>query len=92
MNNFFDKIMFKTLIKMHDTVKGRDSDIRYLKQDLARLRMALEKSTRNLESARDLFVRNIDPSESLSERAFIDLMFDYKMSIDHSDNLLRLKR
>ena len=91
MTNFFDKIMFKKLIKMHDQVTSRDTAIRHLKQDIARLKRTLENSTRNLESAHDLFVRNIDPRESLSEQAFCRLMFDYEESINDSHRKLGLK-
>lgn len=91
MTNFFDKIMFKKLIKMHDKVTSRETTIRFLKQDIARLRQTLGESTRNLESAHDLFVRDINPRESLSEQAFIKLLFDYRVSIDDSHIKLGLK-
>lgn len=88
MNNFFDKIMFNKLIKMHGQVKARERDIQFLKQDIARIHELLAESTRNLQSAHDLFMRDIDPKTALSERAFNSLMFKYQVSIGESNQKL----
>ena len=91
MTNFFDKIMFKKLIKMHDKVKDRENDILRLKQDIARLHRLLKESTQNLETARDLLVKDIDPREALSAQAFMSLRFKFNTSIADSYRHLGLK-
>ena len=92
MNNFFDKIMFNKLIKMHDKVKARENDIYCLKQDIARIHRLLKESTQNLETARDLLVKEIDPKTALSTQAFVSLRFKFNKSIaDSYEQLERYK-
>ena len=68
-------------IKMHDTVTQCNKDIARLHGDIRQLHALLANSTRCLESAYDIIDRGITPKTDFSNRAFNDLMYEYRNAI-----------